>query len=248
MKRSKEPGTANPPKSRDARPPEEGFMDDAGTFVESWRDRAEATNRIDDRWNAAVLDARHGWLPRGCDDLARLTRDEWDDAVLRAEERWDRVGELKGEVTAWYAKRNDDAGQTRDGDELVFFAGDQRVTKNGWECSMLPITDLVAMAVPLTLAQIRAHGEGKELDERTLRLNPIFGAIYDQHHEHDGRRRAARETIAAHFAMVVGEPLAMVEETGGRTMPGASIVKTMVLKDPEDLERARRSLEAMGAP
>ena len=81
MKRSKEPGTANPTKSQDARPPGEWFMDDPETFVESWRDRAEATNRIDDRWNAAVLDARYGWLPRGCHDLARLTRDEWDEAA-----------------------------------------------------------------------------------------------------------------------------------------------------------------------
>ena len=114
MKRSKQPGTANPPKSRDARPPGNWFMDEAETFVDSWRDRGEATNRIDDRWNAAVLDARYRWLPRGCHDLARLTRDEWDDVVRGAEERWDRVGELKGEVAAWYAELGDDPDQERE--------------------------------------------------------------------------------------------------------------------------------------
>ena len=103
------------------------------------------------------------------------------------------------------------------------------MTKDGWECITFPIIDLVAMGVPRTLVQIRSHGEGRRSTSEP------FGSIRSSQRSATSttrttrRRRAARQTIAAHFAMMVGEPLAVVEEPGGRTMPGASIVKTMVL-------------------
>ena len=60
---------------------------------------------------------------------------------------------------------------------------------------MCPIIDLAAMPIPCRLTEIGAGSRTKEPDERTLLLNPILGAIREQHVEDEERRRAARQII-----------------------------------------------------
>ena len=48
-------------------------------------------DRIDMRWNKAVLDARLGWLEGLPEDLAELSHEEWETTVREAENRWSRV-------------------------------------------------------------------------------------------------------------------------------------------------------------
>ena len=133
-----------------------------------------------------MLDAKFGWLPTGCEDLAKLTREQWDEVVRGAEERWSRVANLKMAIASWYKGLDEDRQEPGENEELVFYAGDQRANNNGWMTSMFPIIDLVAMPIPRTLTEIGSDIRAKEPDERTLLLNPILVAIRDQHDEAGG--------------------------------------------------------------
>ena len=206
-----------------------------GTDETAHERHASPSNRLDDRWNAAVLDAKFGWLPGGCEDLAELTREEWDEVVREAEDRWAKVRKLKSEIGMWYERRNEGRQEPRGNEELVFFAGDERMDEDSDREILCPIVDLAAMPIPLTLAEIGSHGNGNVQDERMLRLNPILAAIGDQHDEDAERRRAARRTIAEHFAMVVGEPQTVVQRAAEPSVPGVSIAKVLVQSEPANV-------------
>ena len=158
-------------------------------------------DRIDMRWNMAVLGARWGWAESLPKDLAELSREEWDGTVREAEERWCQVTELRSEVAEWIRQREKTGGGPEEGDEFVFYAGDMpSADRGGMFASDLGVPELyvVAMPTPVPIAEI--WNDEVRFDEGDLWRNPIIGAIRHQHADDVEQRRLARQIIAITFS------------------------------------------------